>query len=451
MNLRQFARLLAAVAIVGALGLSQANAQWTITTYKRAPQTPPPITSMAIADQYFTGALPSRFMGTSTVTHVNLFESGGAGQFTDSPPNNPQFPFPGVDANEAAGDTADFTARVTGTLVVAAANSYHFFTDSDDGNRFRLDINQNGTYEDATESIVPDGGLQGTGAREESTGLRNGVTDPGYYPNGITLNPGNYNFEISFYERGGGGSIDAGYRRGTTPTQVALGDPRLGISLLAPAQVKTVGAAVGPAPPAINNFTDAAALRNAVQGPGFPATGVFEVFNIQDSGGDGDFLNDSGAPGLGAPNANDDDDFVVVGRGHLIVPAGGITGAVFRSNTDDGGRLLIDINRDGDFGDAGEFVINRDVLQGDTNTDSAPVTLAAGRYATEYSWFERGGGGQGEVSVRLTTGGPFTLLGDNAAVAAGTGLEVGQIPEPSTMLLVGLSLVGLAGLARRRK
>jgi hypothetical protein len=162
-------------------------------------------------------------------------------------------------------------------------------------------------------------------------------------------------------------------------------------------------------------------------------------------------VNDSGVPGLGAPNASDDDDFTVVGRGHLIVPAGGITGAVFRSNTDDGGRLRIDINRDGDFGDAGELVINQDVLQGDTNTDSSPVTLGAGRYATEYSWFERGGGAQGEVSVRLTTGGPFTLLGDNAAVAAGTGLDVALIPEPSTVVLVGLSLVGLVGIGRRRK
>jgi hypothetical protein len=207
---------------------------------------------------------------------------------------------------------------------------------------------------------------------------------------------------------------------------------------------------VGPAPPAINNFTDAAALRNAPQGPGFPATGTFDVFNIQDSGGDGDFLNDSGAPGLGAPNANDDDDFVVVGRGHLIVPAGGINGAVFRSNTDDGGRLMIDLNQNGTF-DANEFVINQDVLQGDTNTDSLPVTLGAGRYATEYSWFERGGGGQGEVSVRLTTAGPFTLLGDNAAVAAGTGLEVALVPEPATVVLMALSLLGFVASSRRRK
>jgi hypothetical protein len=384
---------------------------------------------MAIADQYFTGAFPSRFTGTSTVTMVDLAQGTG-GQFAI---NNP---FPGLDAIPSATDVDDFTARITGTLVVNTAGMYDFFTDSDDGNRFRLDVNRNGTFEDATESLVPDGGLQGAGTPERSSVL--------------TLATGNYPFEVSFFERGGGANVEGGYRVAGNATQYVLGDPAGGISLLAPAQVRTVGAAVGPAPPAINNFNDAAVLRNSAQGPGFPATGIFEVFNIQDSGGDGDFLNDSGAPGLGAPNATDDDDFLVVGKGHLIVPAGGVT-AQFRSNTDDGGRLLIDRNRDGDFADAGEYVINQDVLQGDTNTNSGSVPLTAGRYAIEYSWFERGGGGQGEVSVRLSPTGAFTLLGDNAAVAAGTGLEVALIPEPATAVLMALSFLGLAGAQRRRK
>jgi hypothetical protein len=429
MILRKFVHVSLVAASLCALALSQAQAQWTITTYKRAAQTPPTITTMAIADQYFTGAFPSRFMGTSTVTMVDLAQGTG-GQFTI---NNP---FPGLDSIPSATDVDDFTARITGTLVVGTAGMYNFFTDSDDGNRFRLDLNQNGTFEDATESIVPDGGLQGAGAPERSMDLNLAV--------------GNYPFEVSFFERGGGANVEGGYRKAGVATQYALGDAAGGISLLAPAQVKTVGAAVGPAPPQITNFATAEVLRNSPQGPGFPATGVFEVFNIQDSGGDGDFLNDSGAPGLGAPNANDDDDFVVVGRGHLIVPAGGVT-AQFRSNTDDGGRLLIDRNRDGDFADAGEYVINQDVLQGDTNTNSGSVPLTAGRYAIEYSWFERGGGGQGEVSVRLSPAGPFTLLGDDAAVAAGTGLEVALIPEPATAVLMALSFLGLAGAQRRRK
>jgi hypothetical protein len=441
---RQFFHFSSALVGVLFLVMSQAQAQWTITTYKASPPNPPEITTMAIADQYFTGAFPSRFMGTSTVTHVNLFESGDPGQFPNTPPNSPQFPFPALDQNAGAGDTNDFVARITGTLVVAAANSYNFFTDSDDGNRFRLDLNQNGTFEDATESIVPDGGLQGAGnpADPANTNMPERSGD-------IMLNPGNYKFEISMFERGGGASIDAGYRRAGSPTQLAIGAPQLGISLMAPAEVKVVGAAVGSAYPQLTNFAIAEPLKTLPNQPGFPATGIFEVFNTVDTGGDGDFPNGSGLPGLGAPGANDDEDFLAVGRGILLVPTGGINNAVFRSNTDDGGRLRIDINRDGDFGDAGELVINDDVLSGPHNFDSAPVSLVAGQYAIEYSWFERGGGAEGEVSVRLSPTGVFTLLGDNAAAAAGTGLDVLLVPEPTTMALVVLCVLGLAGIRKR--
>jgi hypothetical protein len=383
---------------------------------------------MAIADQYFSGAFASRFMGNSTVTMVDLAQGTG-GQFAI---NNP---FPGLDNIPSATDTDDFTARITGTLVVNTAGMYDFFTDSDDGNRFRLDLNRNGTFEDATESIVPDGGLQGAGVPERSAVL--------------TLATGNYPFEVSFFERGGGANVEGGYRVAGMATQYVLGNPAGGIGLLAPAAVKTVGAAVGPAYPGISNFTIADGLRTIANQPGFPATETSEVFNLHDSGGDAVFPGGTGPPGLGAGGATDDNDFLVVGRGVLLVPAAGINNAVFRSNTDDGGRLRIDRNRDGDFGDAGELVINDDVLAGPHNFDSAPVSLVAGRYAIEYSWFEAGGGAEGEVSVRLTPTGPFTLLGDNAAVAAGTGLDVLLIPEPTTMFLVVVCMLGLAGIRRR--
>jgi hypothetical protein len=83
--------------------------------------------------------------------------------------------------------------------------------------------------------------------------------------------------------------------------------------------------------------------------------------------------------------------------------------------------------------------------------DSAPVNLAAGQYAVEYSWFERGGGGEGEVAVRLTPNGSFTLLGDDAAVAAGTGLQVLLIPEPATLVLFTMSMLALARMLQRRR
>lgn len=425
MRLRFLGRALAASAAVALLGASSARADWTITTYKQIPGNPG-ISSMAIADEYFTGARATRFEGTSTVPQVDLFESGGPGQFTIN------HPFPGLDNLPAAGDTNDYTARVTGTLVVNTAGMYDFFTDSDDGNRFRIDLNQNGTFEDATESVVPDGGLQGTGTAERS-GL-------------INLAAGNYNFEVSFFEAGGGASIDAGYRAGGAGTQYVIGDATGGIGMVGQANVRAVGAQTGPN---IVNFATADALRTIPNAPGFPVTELRDVFNITDSGATGFFTGDQGAPGLGAPDANDDDDFVVVGRGFLVVPAGGVT-AVFRSNTDDGGRLLIDTNQNGSLADPSDVIILQDALQGPTDTDSAPITLAAGQYLTEYTWFERGGGGEGEISVRTGNRTAFVLLGQQNGVASGATLDIVTIPEPASAALAGMMALALAGTARRR-
>jgi hypothetical protein len=416
-----------------ALRVPNANAAWLVTTYNQVVGNPD-VTSLAIADSYYTGARPSRFVGTSTVTQVDLGQGAG-GQFAI---NNP---FPGLDNIPSATDTDDFTARIWGTLTVGTAATYDFFTDSDDGNRFRLDLNQNGIYEDVTESIVPDGGLQGQGAPERS--------------GAIPLAVGNYNFEVTLFERGGGAGIDAGYRIDGLPTQYVLGDATGGIGMLAPADVRTVGALKGGNGPDVINFAVADALRTGPNEPGFPKSEFRNVFNISDSGGDGDFVNDEGAPGLGAPGASDDDDFLVTGLGYLVVPAGGVTGAIFRSNTDDGGRLLIDTNHDNDLTDPTDVVILRDALQGDTNTDSLPISLASGIYLTEYSWFERGGGGQGEVSVSLAGGaaGSFYLLGDDAAARARRGLDVATVPvpEPATFMLAGLTALGLTGASRRRQ
>jgi hypothetical protein len=408
-----------------------AHAQWQITTYKQI-NGQPFITSMAIADQYYTGALPTRFVATGTVTQADLFESGGPGQFTV---NNP---FPGMDQNTGPGDTDDFTARISGTLVVTAG-TYNFWTDSDDGNRFRLDLNQNGTFEDATESIVPDGGLQGAGdPTNPAAAERSGD---------IVLAAGNYKFEVTMFERGGGASIDAGYRAVGGfggGVQKLLGDSSSGIGATGPFSIRVVGGTSGQgAGPQIVNYAGADALRTSPNQAGFPVTEMRPVFNITDSGGQADFTGDQGAPGLGAPDANDDDDFVAVGRGILVVPVGGLNGVIFRSNTDDGGRLLIDLNHDGDFDDAGEGVIVHDVLQGPTNTDSAPINLAAGNYLMEYSFFERGGGAEGEVSAN--TGSGFRLLGDTA----NGGLQVNAVPEPGTLSV--LALGGMTLLRRRRK
>ena len=106
-----------------------ASAQFQITTYK-AVDGNPTVTSMAIADQYYNGVLPIRFVATGTAPQADLFENGGAGQFLL---NNP---FPGLDQNFGPGDT-------------------------DGGGRLMIDLNNDGDFNDAGELVTNDDVLSG--------------------------------------------------------------------------------------------------------------------------------------------------------------------------------------------------------------------------------------------------------------------------------------------------
>jgi hypothetical protein len=263
---------------------------------------------------------------------------------------------------------------------------------------------------------------------------------------------GSYPFEISHIDGlGAGAFFEATYRANGAGTRFLIGDPTGGIGLTGAATVHTVGAAVTDPLPGlvITNFAQADALRAAANEPGFPFCETREVFNIIDTQDSGPFgpPGQQGAPGLGLANLDDDDNFLVVGRGMLVVPAGGIANAIFRSTTDDGGRLLIDTNQDGDLSDPGDVIINDDRLSAPHDVFSSPVSLAEGRYLIEYSFFEALGQGAGAISVNVGPGGVFTLLGDDAAVAAGRGLNV-VIPEPSSAVLAGLAALGIACRSR---
>ena len=137
------------LAVIGGM-FSTAHAQWTITTYLH-PVGNPPIISMRIADQYFTGAKPQRFTGMSTVEMVDLWEGEGVGASGQFPINNP---FPGLDNVPGPLNTDDFAARVTGTLAVNISGAYDFFARAPFRTWFRLDLNQDGMFDDA-ELIVP--------------------------------------------------------------------------------------------------------------------------------------------------------------------------------------------------------------------------------------------------------------------------------------------------------
>lgn len=120
------------------------------------------------------------------------------------------------------------------------------------------------------------------------------------------------------------------------------------------------------------------------------------------------------------PGGGTGDNFAVRATATLVVNFPGTY--TFGINNADGGRLLIDLNHDGDFYkdpavtvfdpvndiyDAGEAVITDNTLH-TAATFTAPVTLAAGKYAIEYTFFDQAGAMSGEVFYYLG-GEPYLL------------------------------------------
>ncbi len=398
--------------------LPTADASWKITTYLH-PTGNPPIFSMREAELYLAGVKPQRFAGMSTVPLVDLSESSSA-QF-------PTSPFPGLDMVPGPTNTDNFAGRVTGTLTVNTVGQYDFrLLSGNSGSQLRLDINQDDGFE-AAELIWP------------GVGLRSEV---------LNLAAGNYPFEITYFNQRNTASLRAAYRAIADGQSYTFGDASGGIALAADATVTTLGADVTNPDyyqELIKNFSQADALRTSTNEPGFPFTGSREVFNVTNTFPIFTTLAPlESVPGLDF--SGDENNFLVVGRGLLVVPAGGISDAVFRSTTDDGGRLLIDTNQDGDLLDSGDVIILDDALSSIHDEDSLPVSLAEGTYLMEYSFFEGVGSSVGVASVNLGGRGGFTLLGDDAAVAAGTGLDV--VPEPTSVALAVLAFLGIVPVRR---
>lgn len=115
------------------------------------------------------------------------------------------------------------------------------------------------------------------------------------------------------------------------------------------------------------------------------------------------------------------DHFAVRATATLVVNVPGVW--TFGINNNDGGRLLIDLNGDGDFYknpavnvhsdtediyDPGEAVIVDNMVRDAAVTTTGQVTLAAGTYKIEYVFFDRTGGMAGEVFAYM--GGEPMLL-----------------------------------------
>jgi|GEM_PF-582309 len=153
----------------------------------------------------------------------------------------------------------------------------------------------------------------------------------------------------------------------------------------------------------INNLTDAQNLINGAIARGNVTVGGVSTptpitinnqpyVNLQDGAGDGAIGGGTWPTGNWGPAAIED--FVVRATASLVVNVSGEH--TLNINNDDGGRLRIDLNNNGSFTDAGETVINNDVLAG-PHTVTVEIFVSQGIYPIEYVYFERGGGAEGEV------------------------------------------------------
>jgi hypothetical protein len=126
----------------------------------------------------------------------------------------------------------------------------------------------------------------------------------------------------------------------------------------------------------------------------------------------GRYANDRIPFGLGTGTELD---FTVRSFGYLQVREAG--NYRFRNRTDDGSRLRLDLNGDGQF-DTGETIILDDNLSAPHDWLSAFRTLAAGEYMIEHTWFQRASGAMAELDVQRDSG-SYALPGDPDSLEGG--------------------------------
>ena len=167
-----------------------------------------------------------------------------------------------------------------------------------------------------------------------------------------------------------------------------------------------------------------AALAGTPNPPSLVAnTQIRQVVNFLGDGGDGHLGNNLTFALPGETHG-------LRATGFLSIPTAGAW--TLGVNSDDGSRLRVDLNNDGDFLDAGETFILDDSGHGAQDFFGTGNFLSAGAYRFEFVFFENYGGDEVELFAQAGTHSTwntgFHLIGDTAS----GGLAVSTTPDGSS-------------------
>ena len=344
-----------------------------------------------------TQGAPGTTIGGPTSVALADFYQDSNGPFSV---NNP---FPGRGQGGNIDDNAAMLAN--GTLTVAAAGNYQFRIQGDDGGRLRID----------GQDILLDDNPHGFGGPTSQN---------------IFLTAGTHTYEWVNFEIGGGWGAEFTYSNGGS--FVLVGDASQGIvATISAITLKSVNAGD------INNIARAEQLlAGQLQAQdGTPLMGIASVIDFLEGGGNGRFDNDFDFLGVNG------DDYILEATGVVFIPQAG--NWTFGTNSDDGTLLTI-----------GGVDKVHDRTGGPEDNFKVYNFATAGWHDIRLLFFERAGGAEVEL---FAAQGNFNSWGDTetwrlVGDTPNDGLRVmTTVPEPMTMLAVGMGIAGLGGYVRKRR
>ncbi|MCX5684069.1 MAG: DUF5010 C-terminal domain-containing protein [Planctomycetota bacterium] len=366
-------------------------------------------------------------------------------------------PFGVVAQGHATKGSVDNLALVAGaTVKIPATGWYTFNVNSDDGFEFSVDGN-----------LVhkADWG----NAADDQLGQ-------------AYLTAGNHNVRLLYWEGGGGSSVQVsaaqGYKTSFDGSFNLIGAPALPAVHQTPPSVTNTqnsnhngfdvtvlynmpgGSSLDAAISAVRNYWDS----NITPIPSRVGTAVSNTINYRDPDDGQEWIHGKQMQNFPGTVAGDgaDNDFVLGARGTMHVSQGGVY--TFFTFGDDGSQFRI-------LGTTDEQWLARGTNHGDQWRLSSladgfkfdgwgadawgTINLLPGDYDLELIWQEGGGGAHIGLFAKYGTWddvtNPIFLLGDSSAIdldAVPAGLEI--MPEPATMVLMGIGVAGLA-ISRRRR